>query len=64
MKHLELTFSKYNVKFINVSKITGNCGVASVGVALDMIKKDIDNRKLMLCSFGTGGVITAGLWQC
>lgn len=64
MKHLELIFRKYNVNFINVSKITGNCGAASVGVALDMIKKDIVNKKLMLCSFGTGGVITAGLWQC
>jgi len=64
MKHLELSFKKYGVNFINVIDKIGNCGSASVGVALDIIKKDIENKKLMLCSFGTGGVITAGLWQC
>lgn len=64
MKHLEMIFSKYDVKFVNVSKLTGNCGAASVGIALNIIKEDIVNKKLMLCSFGTGGVITAGLWQC
>ena len=64
MKHLEVVFAKYNVKFINLSSTIGNCGAASVGVALDLIKDQIEGKKVMLCSFGTGGVITAGLWQC
>ncbi len=64
MKHLEITFQKYGVKFIDMSGKIGNCGAASVGIALDLIKEDIKGKRLMLCSFGTGGVITAGLWQC
>lgn len=63
MKHLERIFAKYKVRFINVSKSTGNCGAASVGIALDLIQEDIRGQKVLLCSFGTGGVITAGLWQ-
>lgn len=63
MKHLEKTFNKYDVRFINLSNKIGNCGAASVGIALNLIKDQILNQKVMLCSFGTGGVITAGLWQ-
>ena len=61
--HLEKTFKKYNTEFVDVSEQTGNCGSASVGIALNGVKGKIDGKKIMLCSFGTGGVITAGLWQ-
>jgi 3-oxoacyl-[acyl-carrier-protein] synthase III len=61
--HLEKVFSKYPVRFINVAKETGNCGCATTGIVLDMIKNEIEDKKVMICSFGTGGVITAGLWQ-
>lgn len=61
--HLEKVFSKYPVKFINKAKETGNCGCATTGIVLDHLKDEIENKKVMICSFGTGGVITAGLWQ-
>lgn len=63
LRHLASVFKKYNLDFINVSGQTGNCGVASVGIALDSIKESIQGKKVMLCSFGTGGVISAGLWE-
>jgi len=47
-----------------MAKQTGNCGCATTGIVLNAIKDEIENKKLMLCSFGTGGVITAALWQC
>jgi 3-oxoacyl-[acyl-carrier-protein] synthase III len=61
--HLQKIFSKYPVAFINVAEQIGNCGCATTGIALDLIKDRIENKKVMICSFGTGGVITAGLWQ-
>jgi 3-oxoacyl-[acyl-carrier-protein] synthase III len=64
LKHLKSVFKKYKLEFINVSESTGNCGVASVGIALNSVKDTLEGKKLLLCSFGTGGVITAGLWQC
>ncbi|MDI1355668.1 MAG: 3-oxoacyl-[acyl-carrier-protein] synthase III C-terminal domain-containing protein [bacterium] len=63
IQHLKSVFSKYPLEFIDYSEMTGNCGAASVGVALDQIKNLIHGKKVLLCSFGTGGVITAGLWQ-
>lgn len=63
MRHLRGVFSKHAVEFIDVSDKTGNCGAASVGIALNEIKDRIIGKKIFLCSFGTGGVITAGLWQ-
>lgn len=63
LRHLASVFKKYNLDFINVSNQTGNCGVASVGIALDTIKDSIHGKKVLLCSFGTGGVISAGLWK-
>jgi 3-oxoacyl-[acyl-carrier-protein] synthase III len=63
LRHLAAVFKKYNLEFINIADITGNCGVASVGIALDTIKETIQGRKVLLCSFGTGGVISAGLWK-
>jgi 3-oxoacyl-[acyl-carrier-protein] synthase III len=62
--HLRSVFKKYRLEFIDVSETTGNCGVASVGIALNSVKDSIVGKKVLLCSFGTGGVITAGLWQC
>jgi len=63
LKLLSAIFKKYQVEFINISDRTGNCGVASVGVALNSIKETIKDKKVFLCSFGTGGVITAGFWN-
>jgi 3-oxoacyl-[acyl-carrier-protein] synthase III len=63
VNHLKIIFSKYKTEFVDVSAVTGNCGAASVGIALDKVKDTIHNKKVLLCSFGTGGVITAGLWQ-
>jgi|GEM_PF-1180059 len=63
IRHLKSVFSKYNLEFVDVSELTGNCGAASVGIALDKVKHTIQGKKVLLCSFGTGGVITAGLWQ-
>ena len=63
INHLEKVFSKYPVRFINMAKETGNCGCATTGILLDHLKNEITNRRVMICSFGTGGVITAGLWQ-
>jgi len=61
--HLEQVFSKYPVRFINVAKQTRNCGCATTGIVLDMIKDEVKNNRVMICSFGTGGIIVAGLWQ-
>jgi 3-oxoacyl-[acyl-carrier-protein] synthase III len=63
LKYLASVFKKYKLDFINVVEKTGNCGVASVGVALNSIKDSIHGKKVILCSFGTGGVITAGFWN-
>ncbi len=63
LKHLKSVFKRYQIEFIDVSALTGNCGAASVGIALTLIRDRIENKKVFLCSFGTGGVITAGLWQ-
>ncbi|NVO18330.1 MAG: hypothetical protein HXX13_01445 [Bacteroidetes bacterium] len=63
LEHLSGVFKKHKVEFINVVEQTGNIGVASVGVALNSIKDTIKNKKVLLCSFGTGGVITAGMWN-
>lgn len=35
LRHLESVFKKYKFEFVNVSESTGNCGVASVGIALN-----------------------------
>ena len=61
--HLEKVFAKYPVRFINQAKATGNCGCATTGIVLDTLQEEIKNKKVMVCSFGTGGAITAGLWQ-
>ena len=61
--HLEYVFSKFPVRFINVAKQTRNCGCATTGIVLDMIKTEVKNKRVMICSFGTGGSIVAGLWQ-
>jgi 3-oxoacyl-[acyl-carrier-protein] synthase III len=61
--HLQKVFEKYPVNFIHRAEETGNCGCATTGIVLDSIKEIIVNKKVMICSFGTGGVIIAGLWQ-
>lgn len=61
--YLETVFRKDGINFINVSELAGNCGTASVGIALKHTDRSLAGKKVMICSFGTGGVITAGLWQ-
>ena len=61
--HLEQVFSKYPIRFINIARKIGNCGCATTGIVLDIVKSEIQDKKVMICSFGTGGVITAGFWQ-
>jgi 3-oxoacyl-[acyl-carrier-protein] synthase III len=63
LKHLNITFSKYGLEFINTSALTGNCGTASVGIAMELSRLRLKGKKVMICSFGTGGLISAGLWQ-
>jgi len=63
MKRLQSVFAKYKVEFVDGSFLTGNCGAASVGIALHNVKDTLKGKKILLCGFGTGGVITAGLWQ-
>jgi len=63
IEKLSKIFSSEVEEFVDVAHETGNCGTASVGVALYKIKDRIKNKKVFLCSFGTGGVISAGLWQ-
>lgn len=63
LAHLKTVFEPYDLEFIDVSKKTGNCGAASVGIALGLNQELVKGKKVMLCSFGTGGVITAGMWQ-
>ncbi len=60
---LQKIFSSYPCEFVNVSARIGNCGAASFGIALDHVKGELSGKKVFLCSFGTGGVISAGLWQ-
>lgn len=63
LKYLASVFKKYKLEFINMAEKTGNCGAASVGIALNLMKDSMQGKKIILCSFGTGGVITAGFWQ-
>ncbi len=63
IRHLQSVFAQYEMEFVDVTEITGNCGAASVGIALNTVKGAIQGKKVLLCSFGTGGIITAGLWQ-
>ncbi|WP_163710619.1 3-oxoacyl-[acyl-carrier-protein] synthase III C-terminal domain-containing protein [Mangrovibacterium lignilyticum] len=60
---LKTVFSKNKIYFADTSNITGNCGTASIGIALDIHKTKVQDKKVLICSFGTGGVITAGMWQ-
>lgn len=60
---LEKLFAKYEVEFINVADQIGNCGSATTGLAFHMTFDQMKDKKVMLCSFGTGGIITAGMWQ-
>jgi 3-oxoacyl-[acyl-carrier-protein] synthase III len=63
INHLQTVFAKYPVEFLNMAEETGNCGCATTGIALNSVKERIAEKKVMICSFGTGGVIIAGLWQ-
>ena len=60
---LEGIFAEHVDDFVNLADLVGNCGSASFAIALDLVKEKTPGKKVFLCSFGTGGVITAGLWQ-
>jgi 3-oxoacyl-[acyl-carrier-protein] synthase III len=60
---LEAIFRKHTSYFVNMQEQVGNCGAASYAVALSRIESQLPGKKVLLCSFGTGGVICAGLWQ-
>jgi 3-oxoacyl-[acyl-carrier-protein] synthase III len=63
IKYLKATFENEVEHFVDFSDESGNCGTASVGIALDNSGIDLEGKKVFIGSFGTGGVITAGLWQ-
>lgn len=63
MKYLRSVFAKYKTEFIDHTALTGNCGAASIGIAYHRVKESLEGKKILICGFGTGGVITAGLWQ-
>ena len=60
---LKKFFMNKGIEFYDYSSISGNCGAASVGIVLDREKENVTSKKVFLCGFGTGGIITAGLWQ-
>ena len=63
LKVLSNLFSTKECEVVDFSEKIGNCGAASFGIAMNFIKERLANKKVFLCSFGTGGVISAGLWQ-
>jgi prolipoprotein diacylglyceryltransferase len=63
VKILRKLFSSKQCEVVDFSEIVGNCGAASFGIAMNMIQDKLNHEKVFLCSFGTGGVISAGLWQ-
>lgn len=60
---LQKLFTSKQCVVVNLSDTIGNCGAASFGIAMNLVKEYLYNKKVFLCSFGTGGVISAGLWQ-
>lgn len=63
LKVLSKLFSSGRCEVVDFSDTIGNCGAASFGIAMDFAKERLVGKKVFLCSFGTGGVISAGLWQ-
>jgi 3-oxoacyl-[acyl-carrier-protein] synthase III len=63
LRSLQGVFEAHVDKFVNLADTIGNCGAASFAIAMDTIKDELSGKKVFLCSFGTGGVISAGLWQ-
>ena len=63
IEKLEALFTKHGVEFVNVADRIGNCGSATTGLAFHLEIEKLKGKKVMICSFGTGGVITAGMWN-
>jgi 3-oxoacyl-[acyl-carrier-protein] synthase III len=63
LRSLQGLFKGKVKKFVNLADSIGNCGAASFAIAMDAIKEELPGKKVFLCSFGTGGVISAGLWK-
>lgn len=60
MKDLK-EFSKLNLVDLPHLK---NSGAATVGIGFASIFDRIDQKRVIISSFGTGGVVTCGCWQC
>ncbi|MFM9984407.1 MAG: 3-oxoacyl-[acyl-carrier-protein] synthase III C-terminal domain-containing protein [Flavobacteriales bacterium] len=63
IEHLKQVFAKFPITFVDLAGEIGNCGAATIGIAFHRSLDICKGKKVMLCSYGTGGVITAGLWQ-
>lgn len=61
--HLKAVFGRYPIHFVDLANEIGNCGAATIGIAFHRSLSLCKGKRVMLCSYGTGGVITAGLWQ-
>lgn len=61
IRHLKDTYR--GVEMFELADIIGNCGAASVGIVLAHVHEKLAGKKVLLGSFGTGGVMTAGIWQ-
>ena len=60
---LKKIFTEKGIVFYDYSRISGNCGAATTGIVLNREEKNLKGKKVFICGFGTGGTITAGLWQ-
>ena len=63
IEHLKQVFAKFPITFVDLANEIGNCGAATIGIAFHRSQEMCKGKRVMLCSYGTGGVITAGLWQ-
>ncbi len=53
----------HNIAMFDMFDEVKNCGASSVGVIIDKKYPLLHNKKVLICSFGTGGGINLGLWQ-
>lgn len=63
LKLLRKQFADRVELFVDEAEVIGNCGAASFAIAMHRAAKKLEGKKVFLCSFGTGGVINAALYQ-
>lgn len=63
MDWLNKAFAKFNIQSIDMSSEIGNCGTATIGVVLHKKFCELENKIVLLSSFGTGGGINVGIWK-